>query len=110
MTNYCVNNKNPYCAFWIYNKNEFGKFVNSKYYNINNILQYDIREKSAIGLHGTQTQWYKNTLIPIINNKLIEDCRIYHMPNNYVLNKNTRFATIKFDEACDFAVYTGEDL
>ena len=102
--NYCVNNKNPYCAFWIYNKNEFGKFVNSKYYNINNILQYDIREKSAIGLHGTQTQWYKNTLIPIINNKLIEDCRIYHMPNNYVLNKNTRFATIKFDEACDFVV------
>ena len=34
---YCVNNKNPYCAFWIYNKNEFNKFVNSKYYNINNI-------------------------------------------------------------------------
>ena len=102
--NYCVNNKNPYCAFWIYNKNEFSKFVNSKYYNINNILKYDTREKSAIGLHGMHTQWYKNTLIPIINNKLIEDCKIYHMPNNYVLDKNTRFATIKFDEACDFAV------
>ena len=80
------------------------KFVNSKYYNINNILQYDTREKSAIGLNGMHTQWYKNTLIPIINNKLIEECKIYHMPNNYVLDKNTRFATIKFDEACNFAV------
>ena len=73
--------------------------MNSKYYNINNIPYYDIREKSAVGLHGVNTHWYKNTLIPIINNKLIEDCKIYHMPNNYVFNKNTPFATIKFDEA-----------
>jgi hypothetical protein len=96
---YCVNNKNPYCAFWIYNKNEFNKFVNSKYYDIYNILGYEIREQSAIGLHGTQTKWYKNTLIPIINNKLIEECKIYHMPNNYVNDKNTPFATIRFNEA-----------
>ncbi len=102
--NYCVNNKNPYCAFWIYNKNEFNKFVNSKYYKIDNILGYGPREQSAIGLHGTKTNWYKNTLIPIINNKLIEDCKIYHMPNNYVLNKNTLFATIKFDEAYNSTV------
>ena len=95
---YCVNDKNPYCAFWIYNKNEFNNFVNSKYYNINNISDYGIREQSAIGLHGTSTDWYKNTLIPIINNKLIEECKIYHMPNNYVLDKNTCFAKIKFDE------------
>jgi hypothetical protein len=103
-TKYCVNNKNPYCAFWIYNKNEFNKFVNSNYYDIRNILNYDIREQSAIGLHGSGTNWYKNTLIPINNNKLIEDCKIYHMPNNYVLNKNTPFATIKFDEAIQFGV------
>jgi len=96
---YCVNNKNPYCAFWIYNKNEFNNFVNSKYYDINNIKGYDIRESSAIGLHGCHTDYYKNTLIPIIDNKLIEECKIYHMPNNYVLNKKTIFATIKFDEA-----------
>lgn len=95
---YCVNNKNPYCAFWIYNKNDFNKFVNSKYYNINNILGYGIREQSAIGLHGVMTNWYKNTLIPIINNKLIEDCKIYHLPNNYVIDNSTNFATIKFNE------------
>jgi hypothetical protein len=95
---YCVNDKNPYCAFWIYNKNEFNNFVNSKYYNINNISDYGTREQSAIGLHGLSTDWYKNTLIPIINNKLIEECKIYHMPNNYVLDKNACFAKIKFDE------------
>ena len=78
--------------------------MNSKYYDIRNILNYDIREQSAIGLHGSGTNWYKNTLIPISNNKLIEDCKIYHMPNNYVLNKNTPFATIKFDEAIQLGV------
>ena len=101
---YCVNNKNPYCAFWIYNKNEFNKFANSQYYNINNISGYDTREQSAIGLHGVNTDWYKNTLIPIINNKLIEECKIYHMPNNYVVDKSTCFATIKFDEALNVGV------
>jgi hypothetical protein len=101
---YCVNNKQPYCAFWIYNKNEFNKFVNSKYYDCNNITGFNIREQSAIGLHGLSTPWYKNTLIPIVNNKLIDDCRIYHMPNNYVLDNCTNFATIKFDEAIENGV------
>ena len=102
---YCVNDKNPYCAFWIYNKNEFNKFVDSKYYNINNIsisnvYGYYLREQSAIGLHGmNNTFWYKNTIIPIINNKLINDCKIYHMPNNYVTCDDNSFATIKFNEA-----------
>ena len=99
---YCVNNKNPYCAFWIYNKNEFNNFVSSKFYDINNIPGYGIREKSAIGLNGETNYWYKNTLIPIINNKLIDDCKIYHIPNNYVNDKNTMFATIQFDKAIEF--------
>ena len=100
--NYCVNNKNPYCAFWIYNKNEFNNFVNSKYYNINNIINYDIREKSAIGLHCIKTNYYKNTLIPIINNELNDNCKIYHLPNNYVTNKDSKFATVKFTEAISY--------
>jgi len=95
---YCVNNNKPYCAFWIYNKNEFGKFVDSKYYDINNITGYDVRERSAIGLHGLWTDWYKSTLIPIVDNKLIESCKIYHMSNNYASDKNTP-AKLKFYEA-----------
>lgn len=97
---YCVNNKNPYCAFWIYNKAEFNKFVNSKYYDIKNIDKYETREKAAIGLHGKYTPWYKATLIPVHNNKLIDDCKIYHMPNNYI--PHPTFATIQFDDALKF--------
>lgn len=97
---YCVNNKNPYCAFWIYNKSEFNKFVNSEFYDISNISGYGYGpgESVAIGLHALKGTWYKNTVIPIIGNKLIESCRIYHLPNNYV-DGSTQFATIKFDNA-----------
>lgn len=100
---YCVNNKNPYCAFWIYNKNEFNKFVHSEYYDPYHIVGYEIREISAVGLHGKYTSWYKNTVIPIIDQQLIKDCKIYHLPNNYVMDKNSLFATIKFDEAINLS-------
>lgn len=96
---YGINNKNPYCAFWIYNKKEFNRFVESEYYNIQNIPGYYIRESSAIGLHGNSNYWYKHTLIPIIEDKLIEDCKIYHMSNNYVSDNSNSFATVKFTEA-----------
>jgi len=96
---YCVNNKNTYCGFWIYNKNEFNRFASSKFYDPSTISGYDIREQSAIGLHGKSNDWYKNTVIPIINNKLIEDCKIYHMPNTYVNDSNSLFATIPFNTA-----------
>lgn len=97
---YCVNNVNPYCAMWIYNKNEFNKFVSSEYYMINKIPDvYEIREKSAIGLHGLPNYWYKGTLIPLIDNKLNINCKIYHLPNNYVENSKSKFATIKFDDS-----------
>ena len=31
---YIVDDVNPYCAFWIYDKNEFSRFIQSKYYDI----------------------------------------------------------------------------
>jgi hypothetical protein len=85
---YIINNKNPYCAFWIYDKNEFQRFVESNYYNINNIIGYHIREASAIGLHGLHTDWYNGTVIPLENNKLHKSSRIYHLPNNYINKEN----------------------
>jgi len=97
-----LNNKNPYCAFWIYNKSEFNKFVESPYYNIENIDGYDERAASAVGLHGVSTPWYKGTVLPLKDNKLIGDCRIYHMPNNYVNKRDGifEFARLpKFTEA-----------
>jgi hypothetical protein len=99
---YCVNNRNPYCAFWIYNKSEFNKFVDSPYYSIDNIHGYDERAASAIGLHGMSTPWYTCTVLPLKDNKLLDDCKIYHMPNNYVNRRDGIFKSArltKFSEA-----------
>jgi len=81
---YVLNHRNPYCAMWIYDKNEFAKFIQSDYYNISNIKGYNIREMSAVGLHGLHTDYYKGTVIPLVENQLDNGCRIYHLPNNYI--------------------------
>ena len=96
---FIINDKNPYCAFWIYDKSEFNRFLNSPYYNIANIKGYHIRESSAIGLHGLKTPWYKHTVIPIINKKLISDCKVYHLPNNYIYNSGGYKLNL-FDAVC----------
>ena len=86
-----INNGNSsYCACWIYDKNEFIKWTNSRYYNSENIPFYSnlLREKSAFGLHNLDMGWYKATVIPIENGKLAGECKIYHLPNNY-MNKIT---------------------
>ena len=96
-----VINAFPYCAFWIYNKDEFNKYVESKFYDLNTIAsKFYIREKSAIGLHSPEWGWYKSTIIPILDKKLINDCRIYHLPNNYV-NIKSVFASIPFENSID---------
>jgi hypothetical protein len=105
---YCVNNKNPYCAFWIYNKKEFNAFANSKNYSLDSYIVYNyekyyqIREISAFGWNVPGINHYKNTLIPIVNNKLIGDCKIYHMPNNYVENESNKHIMTPFDNAINW--------
>jgi len=81
---FIINDKNPYCAFWIYDKIEFGKYVNSDNYNVCDWY----RECVAFGLHRPGMNWYKATIIPLQNNKLSDNCRVYHMPNNYVHKLN----------------------
>jgi len=100
---FCVNDRNPYCAFWIYDKKEFHRFLNSPYYTIENIDFYKTREASAIGLHGLYTPWYKATVIPIENGRLTDACRIYHLQNNYVNDNNDgSFGSTKFVDAVHF--------
>jgi len=102
---YVLNDVNPYCAFWIYNKKEFNIFTNSKYYDISNIkvggcygMRY-AKEASAFGLHSLETPWYSGTVIPFVEMGLDPQCKIYHMANNYVSNSGTNFAKTKFTEA-----------
>ena len=79
----------PYCAFWIYDKNEFNKFVKSGYYtNINEMGAPNmIREFSAYGFKKS----YVGTIIPLINNELPIDCAVYHLGTKYIEKGLTRF-------------------
>jgi len=97
---YAINNKNPYCAFWIYSKEEFQNFISSPFYDVNNITNYGLRERCAIGLHGLGMNYYDATLIPCDDNGLDKRCRIYHLPNNYVNDINSVFAKVKFSKGC----------
>jgi len=81
---FIINDANPYCAFWIYDKIEFRKYINSDRYNDCDWS----RECVAFGLHMPGINWYKGTIIPLQNNKLPNKCRVYHMPNNYVHRKD----------------------
>jgi hypothetical protein len=83
---FIINNVNPYCAFWIYDKNELNKFTKSKYWNLNNWSNnkyYGPREMVAIGWHGLNMDRYKNTILPIKNNKIVKEAKIIHLTNNY---------------------------
>jgi len=92
---YVINEDNAYCAFWIYDKQEFNRYINSPYYNNND----GSRETVAFGLHSPYMQWYKGTIVPLQNTKLHKNCRIYHLANNYV-HKVGGWKLHLFDEVC----------
>jgi hypothetical protein len=101
---YLINETNTYCAFWIYDKTEFQRWTESIFYDINNVTGYDMRERSAIGLHGIRPPngWYKYTVFPLVSSKQINpSCKIYHLPNNYVTNPYSLYATIQFDNCIE---------
>jgi hypothetical protein len=103
---YAVNNINPYCALWLYDKETFNKFVNAEFYNLDyayknyflygNVSLYGIPEWAGIGANNKRLNIFNETLIPMDKFKLVKDCKIYHMPNNFI--NNPRFGTIKFNE------------
>ena len=66
--------------------------------NPENIKGYDIREQSAVGLHGCCTYFYKTTVLPYHNGCLPKDSIILHMPkpNNHSHSK------ILFDDGIQF--------
>lgn len=96
---YACNTSNPYCGFWIYDKAEFNRFVDSKFWDLRNIKGYSVRASSAIGLHGTKTGWYKSSIVPILNGKIHMDSRVYHIPNNYVSDPQSYFASMRLEKA-----------
>jgi hypothetical protein len=38
---------------------------------------------AAIGWHGLNMNRYKNTVLPVKNNKIVDGAKIIHLTNNY---------------------------
>ena len=85
---FVVNDWDNYCCFWIYNKDQFHKFLSSKWWSFkkrahNFKINYGITERSSIGFHSFNMNYFKATLIPDINNQPDPNCFIEHITNNY---------------------------
>ena len=105
---YCVNNKNPYCAFWIYDKNEFREFIKTKFWKFNwkwvtisGILL--IREMATIGWHGINMNGidmnrYLATIIPLKKGHLDKNSFIRHLSNKFSVNPAGLFGTFKIKD------------
>ena len=85
---FVINDLENYCCFWIYNKDQFHKFLRSKWWSFkkrahNFRHNYGITERSSIGFHSFNMNYFKATLLPEINNQPDPNCFIEHMTNNY---------------------------
>jgi hypothetical protein len=102
---FAINDVNPYCAFWMYDKDEFRKFCKSECYSLKELHQrdeYGVCETSAIGMNGKANIWYEGTLIPVINNQVHPDSKVLHLPNNFMNHEPEPgvplFGTVPFKE------------
>lgn len=100
---FIANTVNPYQGLWIYNKDEIIRWMNSSFWNLDNIDGYGIAEKSAIGLQfrdkWCDNPWYTDILIPLFSNdKLHPWSKIFHLPAKYIRLPNSRFGKIPFNE------------
>ena len=97
---FVLNNVQAYCASWIYDKSEFIRWINSSYWNIENIKslgQQFIREVSAIGFSN---EGYKGTIIPLENfNKLDKNCIVHHLDNKFIKDMTTPFGKLNFNNS-----------
>jgi hypothetical protein len=100
--------ENSNSSFWIYDKNEFQKFTQTKYWRfdwkwvtISGVLL--IREMAAVGWHGENMggegsmNRYKATIIPLNNHKLNKNAFIKHLSNKYANNPAGLFGTMSIN-------------
>jgi hypothetical protein len=92
---FVINDKNPYCAFWIYDRSEFNRFINHQVYDYPFLYGPDIREGSAIGFNKNG---YKGTIIPLINGTLHPSSKVYHLDNKFFKCINQDYKLNKFNE------------
>ena len=78
--------ESSYCALWIYDKDEFSKFIKSKYWNFNFNLESIsgsqlTREMSAYGWHAPSMDRYNASIIPLNKGKLNTNSFLKHISN-----------------------------
>lgn len=83
-----INDFENYCCFWIYNKRVFKDFVKTEWWSFkkkpsNFRHYYGTTERSSIGYHALNINYFKTTLLPELNDKPDPDCFVEHMTNNY---------------------------
>ena len=99
--------ENPYCAFWIYDKNEFSKFIKTKWWKFNWSLRSNsgilhIREMAAWGWHGINMNGvdmdrYLTTIVPLKKGKPDKNSYIRHLSDNYANSPMGLFGTFKIE-------------
>lgn len=105
---FLINDVENYCCFWIYDKKTFKKFVNSKWWNLKSKLhnfrhKYGNTEKAAIGLHALNINFFKTTLIPLIDKKIDQRSLVEHLTNNYFyMFKDQKFLFSDIRSTCRF--------
>lgn len=57
-----------------------------------------VMEISAYGMNFPNNNNFKYTLLELKNNNVVDDCKVYHLPNNYVNEKITPMGTLKFKD------------
>lgn len=94
---FILNNLNPYCGFWIMDKDELKKFIKSPEWNFE-FDGYGVRAKAAVGWHGKNMDRYKGSIIPLTthDNGLATPIEsvVHHLPNNYI--GKGRYCSIEF--------------
>ena len=109
--------ENPNSSTWIYDKNEFSKFVKTPFYNFNwKIKEFGShnfdREMAAVGWHGRDISKgfdmgrYIATIIPLEKNKLDTNSFINHLSNKYSKNPSGLFGSIKIKDLLNKNLYT----
>jgi hypothetical protein len=97
--------ENSNSSFWIYDKNEFKKFTNTKYWRFDYTWTtisgvWLKREMAAVGWHGENMggegsmNRYKATIIPLNNYKLNKNSFLKHLSNKYANHPAGLFGTI----------------
>ena len=103
-----------YCCFWIYNKEIFKKFIKTDWWSFKNKLtnfrhNYGITERSALGYHAMNINYFKATLLPSVNEKPDPNCFIEHITNNY-FNKFSEIEKKSYNDIRGVCKFDIEDV